>query len=86
MRHLHQLRQSPASVLIPAACVLLAVLRAASQPLGIAIDRSPVMWYGTPPVGLARANILARLEHTPGRHLVIVKYRSGSRLDRRLGL
>ena len=80
MRHMRHARVSGqpagrlAARLIPVTCVLLVIVRAAGQPLGITIDRSPVMWHGAPPAGMNRARVLAQLEHMPGRHLVIVRY------------
>jgi hypothetical protein len=62
---------------LPAGCVLLAVLRVFSQPLGIAAPRSPAMWYGTDPLGLRRAAVLSRLEALPGPQLAIVRYGCG---------
>ena len=59
---------------IPVTCVLLAVIRAAASPLGVAISRPPDMWYGSPPRGLPRARIAAQLERMPGRQLAIVSY------------
>jgi hypothetical protein len=44
------------------------------RPLGISIERFPSMWYGTPPLGLARASVAARLSALPDRQLAIVRY------------
>jgi len=79
MRHMRQARASgrPAGrflcYAIPAVCVLLAGIRIAAEPLGLQAGK-PEMWYGTPPAGLPRAQILSRLERIPGRHLVFVEY------------
>lgn len=55
-------------------CVALAVLRLLAGSAGIAVDRSPAMWYGSAPLGLPRASVLARLDAAPGRQLAIVRY------------
>lgn len=62
-----------------ALCVALAVLRVFAQPLGIDIHprrsvTSLASWYGTAPVGLERATVLAKLEHLPGPQLAVVAY------------
>jgi hypothetical protein len=83
MRHMLQARISGepagrlAGVLIPGACLLLVALRAAAHPLGITVTGTPMMWYGNPPAGLARAAMQARLEAAPGRHVVVVRYSPG---------
>ena len=59
---------------IPVVCLLLAGLRVFAAPLGIAIPRWPTMWYGTEPLGLPRAHVLAELEGYPGKQLAIVRY------------
>jgi hypothetical protein len=59
---------------IAAVCVLLAGVRAVAGPLGISIHRWPTMWYGTAPLGLPRASVLAELERQPGHQLAIVRY------------
>ena len=58
-------------------CVLVAGLRAFAAPLGIAIPRWPTMWYGTEPLGLARAHVLSELESHEGQQLAIVRYAPG---------
>lgn len=79
MRHMRQARLSgrPAGrflfYAVPVVCVLLAGIRVAAQPLGLQVGK-PDMWYGTPPAGLARAQIVSCLERLPGRHLVFVEY------------
>ena len=60
--------------LIPAACIALALLRAAAGPLHIAVPRFPSMWYGTEPLGIERAATVAKLAAMPGRQLAIVRY------------
>ena len=83
MRHLRQCRLGGepagrvAATLLPIACLLLAVIRAAAGPLGIGLPNSPAMWYGAPPKGLARAAVLQKLEAMPGKQLVIVRYGRG---------
>lgn len=59
---------------IPLVCVALAGVRLFAAPLGIAVERWPAMWYGTAPLGLARARVLQELEGYPGRQLAIVRY------------
>jgi hypothetical protein len=59
---------------VPVLCVVLCAMRLAAGPLGISIDRFPSMWYGTPPLGLARAGVAARLSALPARQLAIVRY------------
>jgi hypothetical protein len=59
---------------IPVVCLMLAVLRLFAGPLNIAIPRWPNMWYGTEPLGLPRARVLAELESRPGLQLAIVRY------------
>jgi len=60
--------------IIPILCLLLAGVRLFAAPLGIAIHRWPTMWYGTEPLGLARARVLSELERYPGWQLAIVRY------------
>jgi hypothetical protein len=60
--------------ILPALCLLLAGVRVFAAPLGIGIDRFPTMWYGTEPLGLARARMLKELESRSGRQLAIVRY------------
>jgi hypothetical protein len=59
---------------IPLVCVALAAIRLFAAPLGIDIPRWPSMWYGTKPLGLARAKVVAQLESLPGPQLAIVRY------------
>ena len=80
MRHLRQFRPGGRSV-GPAlvryallACLMLAGIRVYAKPLGLSIHRWPTMWYGTEPLGLARANVAARLQAMPGQQLAIVRY------------
>ncbi len=56
------------------ACLLLAGLRAFSGPLAIAVERWPSSWYGSEPLGLPRAAVLAQLQSYPGKQLVLVRY------------
>ena len=81
MRHLRARRRSGAENrglalvrAIPVACLMLAGLRLFAAPLNLAIPRWPAMWYGTEPLGIPRARVLAALEAIPGRQLAIVRY------------
>jgi len=58
-------------------CLLLAGLRICAEPLGLAANRWPSMWYGTAPLGLARAKVAAQLMSMPGQQLAIVRYTPG---------
>jgi hypothetical protein len=58
----------------PVLCIVLAGIRLVAAPLGIGISRWPTMWYGTAPLGLPRAHVLAELESQSGRQLAIVRY------------
>jgi hypothetical protein len=60
--------------MIPIVCLALAGLRVFAAPVHLAIPRWPSMWYGTEPLGLPRARILAELESYPGLQLAIVRY------------
>lgn len=71
---------------LPAVCVLLAGIRVLAQPLNIDITphrHSSIIlaWYGTSPLGLDRARVLAQLEKMPGRQLAIVPYSPGHMLN-----
>jgi len=55
-------------------CLLLAGVRVFAAPLGIGMNRWPTMWYGTEPLGLARARVASELESRSGRQLAIVRY------------
>ncbi len=86
MRHLRIWRPSgrPTGVFlvraIPAICVLLAGLRLYASPLNLYLapdTSSTLAWFGTSPLGLPRAHILAQLERYPGKQLAIVKYAPG---------
>jgi hypothetical protein len=80
MRHLRQWRPSGQPFgsalvrMLPVICLALAGLRLCAAPLNLTIDRWPAMWYGTEPVGLPRARVLAKLKSYPGRQLAIVRY------------
>lgn len=80
MRHMRQARFSGEPIgrllagAIPGACILLVVIRILLQSLGMLAPISTATWYGNPPVGLARARLLERLEALPGQHLVFVKF------------
>jgi hypothetical protein len=53
---------------------MLVGLRLFSGPLNFSVPRWPTMWYGTEPLGLPRARVLAKLESYPGPQLAIVRY------------
>jgi hypothetical protein len=80
MRHLRQFRSGGRAIGLalvrctPLLCMMLAGIRIYAEPLGLTIHRWPSMWYGTAPLGLPRANVLARLEAMPGKQLAIVRY------------
>ena len=64
---------------IPVLCITLALLRVFAQPMhfNVAPKRTVTdlaSWYGTAPVGLDRARVLAELESLPGPQLAIVAY------------
>jgi hypothetical protein len=59
---------------IPVVCVLLCGIRIWSGPLGVSVDRWPAMWYGTPPLGLPRAQTCSTLSRHEGNQLAIVRY------------
>ncbi|MBV8550493.1 MAG: hypothetical protein JOY54_04280 [Acidobacteriaceae bacterium] len=69
---------------IPTMCVGLAALRLFAQPLHIALapeTQSTLSWYGTAPLGLPRAKVLAQLDKYPGRELAIVRYSPGHEFE-----
>ncbi len=80
MRYLRQWKpgRQPAGAFlvraVPVVCLVLFAVRLAAGPLGLSIERFPSMWYGTPPLGLSRAGVAARLNALPGRQLAIVRY------------
>ncbi len=80
MRHLRAWRPGgrPSGLAVvrvmPVVCLALIGLRLYSAPLNLSIPRWPTMWYGTEPLGLPRARVLAGLEAYPGRQLAIVRY------------
>ena len=60
-------------------CLLLALVRLFSGPLGLNVPEWPASnwswtWYGPDHYGTERAQIESRLEHLPGKQLVIVRY------------
>ena len=60
-------------------CVIMAVIRLGARPLGIAPFERPEsewmgLWYGPEHFGADRANVQSQLEHSPGKHLVLVRY------------
>lgn len=62
---------------LPAICVAVFVFRAAAPFLSLGIPHATfeLPWYYTSPGNQDRANVQARLEHEPGRHLVLVRYK-----------
>jgi len=59
---------------IPLVCLLLCGIRIWAGPLGVSVDRWPAMWYGTPALGLPRAQTCTTLSRHQGRQLAIVRY------------
>jgi hypothetical protein len=59
---------------IPVVCLILCGVRLWAVPLGVSVPRWPSMWYGTAPLGLARARMLSELSGRPGGQLAIVRY------------
>jgi hypothetical protein len=57
-------------------CLLTAGLRLAAQPLQLRIERLPYLWYGTMPVGLARAKVASDMGARSRKQLLIVRYTS----------
>jgi hypothetical protein len=76
MRHLRVWRPSGLFLVraIPVLCVALAVLRVCAGPLHIGLGTWSQSWYGTAPLGLERARVLAQLDSLPGPQLAIVRY------------
>lgn len=78
MRHLRAagLRGVAAVRSVVVVCFGMVVLRAAAQPLAFYMPPDwPMTWHYTRPGNTDRARIQAKLEHEPGRHLVLVRYR-----------
>ncbi len=61
----------------PVLCLMLAGVRVFATPLGVEIGRWPTMWYGTEPLGLARARVVDELDRYSGKQLAIVRYSAG---------
>lgn len=60
---------------VPALCVLLLAIRLAAGPLHVPKEEGlPASWWRLGPQNLERARVLSELEHSPGDHLVIVRY------------
>ena len=80
MRHLRVWRPGNRPVgiamvrMLPLVCVALAGVRIFAAPLHIALPRWPTMWYGSEPLGLNRAHVLAELRSYPGRQLAVIRY------------
>ena len=63
---------------IPVLCVVLAMLRLYAQPLNIELPSALMSTaYGTAPLGLQRAHVLAELGKRAGGQLAIVRYTPG---------
>ena len=80
MRHLHAggPRGEAAVRWVVVVCVAMAALRAVGQPLAFYMPPDwPMTWYYTRPGNTGRARIQTQLQHEPGRHLVLVRYRPG---------
>jgi hypothetical protein len=66
---------------IPIICLLMVVLRVGAAPLHLPLTPSwPPSWYNSTPVETGRARLLTELQRFPGEHLVIVHYKSPSKL------
>ena len=85
MRHLRaqQYRRNPFGLFltrsIPAVCLLMLILRVAAVPLHIPMGRRVLpTFYDASRENIPSYSVEARLEQTPGQHLVIVQYPSGS--------
>jgi hypothetical protein len=66
---------------IPIISLFMVILRVAAVPLHWPLTPSwPPLWYNSVPAQTGRARILAQLRGYPGEHLVIVHYRSPSKL------
>jgi hypothetical protein len=83
MRHLRAWRPAgrPSGLFlvraIPVLCLALAGLRLYAHPLHLYLAPdtfSTRAWFGTEPLGLARAHVLKELESQPGRQLALVRY------------
>jgi hypothetical protein len=80
MRHMRVWRPGARPVgiatvrILPLVCVALVGVRIFAAPLHIALPRWPMMWYGTEPLGLKRAHVLAELRSYPGHQLAVVRY------------
>jgi uncharacterized membrane protein len=76
MRHLRQSRPIGLALVryAPLVCLMLAGIRIYAEPLSLAIHRWPSMWYGTEPLGLARAKVAEQIAANPGKQLAIVRY------------
>jgi hypothetical protein len=60
---------------IPVLCLVMAILRLSAQPLHIELPSALMSTaYGTAPLGLERAHVLAELGKLPGGQLAIVRY------------
>jgi hypothetical protein len=64
---------------MPAICVAVFLFRAAMPLLHMQLPNGmfELSWYCTPPGNQDRAAVQDRLEHEPGRHLVLVRYEPG---------
>jgi hypothetical protein len=80
MRHLRLWRPAgqPSGLFLvritPLLCLILCGLRLCAGPLQIRLHGDQFSWYGSNPVGLARAAVAAELQALPGRQIAIVRY------------
>ena len=66
---------------IPVISLFMVALRVGATPLHLPLTPSwPPSWYNSTSVETARARILAELQRSPGDHLIIVHYKSPSKL------
>ena len=80
LRHLRMWRpeSQPAGLFLVramvVACVMLCGIRVWAALLGVTVDRWPSMWYGTPLLGVSRAQVCSTLGRHEGGQLAIVRY------------
>jgi hypothetical protein len=77
MRHLRASRRAGLFIVrsLPVVCVVLATLRVFAPQLGIRLPGVKLMTaYGTPPLGIPRAQVARELSKLPGGQLAIVRY------------
>jgi hypothetical protein len=67
---------------VPMICFLMFALRASAAPLHISVGPNwPPTWYNYGPVRTERTSIQARLGGSPGKHLVLVRYKTKSQSE-----